>query len=55
VHVERHFYTGSQGGHYIVVTDVKGKAELIFETDGKTVINYRAGHEPPVRYVEGCS
>ena len=28
---------------------------LIFETDGKKVIAYRAGRRPHVEYIEGCS
>jgi hypothetical protein len=36
------------------VHDEAGKVRLIFETDGKVVTSYRAGHEPEVEYVEGC-
>ena len=30
-------------------------ARIIFETDGKRVVKYRAGRGPQVEYVEGCS
>lgn len=54
VRVEPHKYTGPQG-HYLIVTGDDGKVEMIFETDGSKVVSYRAGREPQVRYVEGCS
>jgi hypothetical protein len=53
VRVEEHEYTGPEG-HYLVVTGGDGKVQLVFETDGKTVVSYRAGVEPQVEYVEGC-
>jgi hypothetical protein len=31
-----------------------GKA-IVFETNGKTVTNFRAGRLPEVKWVEGCS
>jgi hypothetical protein len=54
VRVEEHAYTGPEG-HYLVVTGGDGKVQLVFETDGKTVVSYRAGVEPQVEYIEGCS
>lgn len=54
VRVEEHEYTGPEG-HYLVVTGGDGKVQLVFETDGKVVVSYRAGVEPQVEYVEGCS
>ena len=48
-----HHYTGPQG-HYLRVLDDSGHVRMIFETDGKTVENYRVGREPAVEYVEGC-
>lgn len=55
VTVQPHKYTGPEG-HYLVV---KWPADtlhlLIFETDGKKVLNYRAGIRPGVEYVEGCA
>lgn len=45
-------------GHYLTVTPA-AKADsayrIIFETDGKKVVHYRAGIRPQVEYVEGCS
>jgi hypothetical protein len=54
VRVEPHKYTGPEG-HYLVVTGADGKVQMVFETDGAKVVNYRAGREPQVQYVEGCS
>ncbi|MES2306647.1 MAG: hypothetical protein V4558_14145 [Gemmatimonadota bacterium] len=55
VKVQPHKYTGPTG-HYLVVTP-KGDAlhQMIFETDGKKVLNYRVGNRPAVELVEGCS
>ncbi len=41
-------------GHYLVVAGPKG-LKLLFETDGAVVTTFRAGREPEVSYVEGCS
>lgn len=54
VEVQPHKYTGPEG-HYLVVKGGDGKVQLVFETDGSKVLNYRAGVEPQVQYVEGCS
>jgi len=54
VEVQPHKYTGPEG-HYLVVKGGDGKVQLVFETDGAKVLNYRAGIEPQVQYVEGCS
>jgi hypothetical protein len=45
------------GGHYLVVpgdSASAGKA-LVFETDGQHVTMFRAGRQPEVQWVEGCS
>jgi len=53
--VEPHKYTGPTG-HYVTVTPPDDTLHrIIFETDGKTVLNYRAGRRPAVEYVEGCN
>lgn len=52
--VKPHKYFGPEG-HYIVIKGGDGKVQLVFETDGAKVLNYRAGVEPQVQYVEGCS
>lgn len=54
VRVEPHHYTGPEG-HYVIVTGKNGKAQLVFETDAGKVVSYRAGREPEVEWVEGCS
>jgi hypothetical protein len=55
VRVEPHKYAGPTG-HYLVVAAPPDTSHLIiFETDEGTVVTYRAGRTPEVRYVEGCS
>lgn len=52
--VQPHKYTGPEG-HYVLVLGADGKAQIVFETDGKKVVSYRAGRQPEVEWVEGCS
>jgi hypothetical protein len=52
--ISAHKYTWMEGGHYLIVEPRPG-SKLVFETDGSTVITYRAGRVPEVEYVEGCS
>ncbi|HEX6575437.1 MAG TPA: hypothetical protein VF042_10755 [Gemmatimonadaceae bacterium] len=53
VKVMPHKYTS---GHYLVVTPPSGgENRIVFETDGSKVTRYRAGREPEVEFVEGCS
>jgi hypothetical protein len=55
VTVSPHEYTD---GHYLTVgsgSETDSLYRIIFETDGKRVLNYRAGTRPSVEYVEGCS
>jgi hypothetical protein len=55
VQTEPHKYV--PGGHYMIVlgdSASAGKA-IVFETNGKTVTNFRAGRLPEVKWVEGCS
>ena len=55
VTVSPHKYTD---GHYLTVvpTDAADSAyRIVFETDGRRVLRYRAGTRPQVEYVEGCS
>jgi hypothetical protein len=55
VRVTPHKYTGPTG-HYLTVSAPPDTAHLIvFETDGKSVVTYRAGRRPAVELVEGCS
>ena len=54
VSVEPHKYV--QRGHYLIVSSPGDTLhELLFETDGRTVTEYRAGRRPEVAWVEGCS
>ncbi|MDH5195731.1 MAG: hypothetical protein OEY20_00600 [Gemmatimonadota bacterium] len=51
--VEPHRYID---GQYLIVTDESpGTTAIVFETSADTIINYRAGVLPEVRWVEGCS
>jgi hypothetical protein len=53
--IEPHKYV--PGGHYMIVmgdSASAGKA-IVFETNGRTVTNFRAGRLPEVKWVEGCS
>ena len=52
--VEPHHYTGPEG-HYVLVLGPDGKAQMVFETDAGKVVSYRAGRQPEVEWVEGCS
>jgi hypothetical protein len=52
--VEEHKYTGPEG-HYVLVLGPDGKAQIVFETDGGKVVSYRAGRQPEVEWIEGCS
>ena len=53
--VEPHKYV--PGGHYMIVTGDSASAgkAIVFETNGRTVTNFRAGRLPEVKWVEGCS
>jgi hypothetical protein len=42
-------------GHYLTVIGPDQRYGIVFETDGRTVTQYRAGLLVAVRYVEGCS
>lgn len=55
VEVQPHKYTGP-AGHYLIVS-VPGDtlSRIIFETDGRSVLNYRAGRRPAVELIEGCA
>jgi hypothetical protein len=49
-----HKYTS---GHYLFVTPregPRGQTQLIFETDGSVVTEFRGGRVPAVAYVERC-
>ena len=58
IKVSLHKYTGASGGHYLTFVP-KDKSDrsyrVVFETDGKRVLSFRAGKLPEVEYVEGCS
>ena len=41
-------------GHYLIVRSADRKSALVMETDGRTIIQIRAGAEPAAEYVEGC-
>jgi hypothetical protein len=47
----------TSGNYLVVLPRVSDEAEhrLVFETDGRRVTRYRAGLQPQVEWVEGCS
>jgi hypothetical protein len=53
VRIDPHKY--DEEGHYLVLLTPDGKAALLFEEGGGMVTDVRAGLEPSVEYVEGCS
>jgi hypothetical protein len=54
IHVEPHKYIEPEG-HYLIVSPPGDTLHrIVFETDGKVVVAYRAGRRPSVEYVEGC-
>ena len=58
IKVSTHKYMGASGGHYLTYVP-KDKSDrnyrIVFETDGKRVLRFRAGKLPEVEYIEGCS
>lgn len=58
IKVTPHEYTGHMGGHYLTFVP-KDKSDsnyrVVFETDGKRVVNFRSGKLPEVEYSEGCA
>ncbi len=56
LHVSPHKYLPA--GHYLSLVPVDAadaELRLIFETDGSKVTRFRAGSQPGVSYIEGCS
>jgi hypothetical protein len=53
--VTPHKYTGPEGHDVTVGEPADSTRLLLFETDGRTVIRFRAGRAAAVRLVEGCS
>lgn len=54
IEVSPHKYTK---GHYLtfVPADRADQHRIVFETDGRRVLQYRVGKLPDVEYIEGCS
>ena len=52
--IQPHKYTD---GHYLVIKPTGSPADerIVFETDGRKVLEFRSGRTPAVEYVEGCS
>jgi hypothetical protein len=56
IEVSQHHYNPK--GHYLTLVpkDAADRAyRIVFETDGRKVLNYRVGKLPDVEFVEGCS
>jgi hypothetical protein len=47
-------YTGPVGHDVVVNAPTDSTHRLIFETDGRKVVRFRAGRQPAVDLVEGC-
>jgi hypothetical protein len=47
-------YTGPVGHDVIVNAAGDSTHRLVFETDGKKVLRFRAGRQPAIDLVEGC-
>ena len=45
-----HHYTA---GHYLEIRD--GNRKVVFETDGRRVVQISTGRRPEINYVEGCA
>lgn len=57
IRTEPHPYTGPEGHYLVYVPRAQADRQyrIIFETDGKRVLSYRAGRQPAVSWIEGCS
>jgi hypothetical protein len=57
IRTEAHPYTGPDGHYLVYVPRARADRQyrIIFETDGKRVLSYRAGRQPAVSWIEGCS
>jgi hypothetical protein len=57
IRTRMHEYLGPDG-HYLTFVPpdpADSSFGMVFETDGRRVISYRAGIHPVVDYIEGCS
>lgn len=54
VRVEPHPYDGPEGHYLVVPTPQDTTRQLILETDGQRVRQFRAGRLPEVAWIEGC-
>ena len=53
--VQLHKYQWEAGWRYFIYLPPQDSSNaIVFETDGKTVQNYRVGRRPQVQYVERC-
>ena len=53
--IQLHKYQWEAGWRYFIYLPPQDSANaIVFETDGKTVQNYRVGRRPQVQYVERC-
>ena len=55
VDVSTHPYAGPGGKGHNLTVNYDGGFGVVFETDGETVERYRAGSEPAISWIEGCS
>lgn len=53
--IEPHTARATEGWHLMQIFGGDDRAKIVFETDGKRVVSYRAGQLPDVDFAEGCS
>lgn len=53
--IEPHPTRAAEGWHLMQLFGGDDRAKIVFETDGKRVVGYRAGQLPDVDFAEGCS
>ncbi len=53
--VDPHPVRAAEGWHLMQIFSPDDRAKIVFETNGKRVVRYRAGLYPDVDFAEGCS
>jgi hypothetical protein len=54
VRIEPQTNGGPRGRYLVTTTPGDTMHQIIFETDGRSVLRYRAGRRPAVDFIEGC-
>ncbi len=53
--IDPHPTRSAQGWHLMQIFSGDDKAKIVFETNGKRVVRYRAGLYPDIDFAQGCS